>query len=384
MERVIPAEVAGDVASIVESNNRFVFDIYGAVRGQPGNLFLSPYSMSTAFAMCYAGARTQTAEEMAQVFHFDLPQNTLHPAFGALQQSLDRGTSIGGYELNVANRLWGQQGQPFVTDFLDVTRVHYGAEMEMVNFEADPEGIRNHINDWVMEKTKDRIEDLFPQGSISTVTRLVLANAIYFKGTWRTQFDVDDTRDADFTIAPGQRIRVPTMHMEEMVAPFADLADLTLLELPYEGKDLAMLLLLPTRTDGLADLEANLTTENLAAWTGALQEAEVAVALPRFSFTSDYNLIPPLQSLGMTLAFSDFADFTGIRASGGLTITGAFHKAFVKVDEVGTEAAAATGIVVGETSVGPGFEADHPFLFLIQDKVTGSILFIGRVVDPSA
>jgi serpin B len=382
-ERAVPADLAGEVARVVDANSRFAFDIYRVVRETPGNLFLSPYSISTAFAMVYAGARGETEAEIARVFHFDALQDSLHAAFGALQGSLDRGVNLGGYEVRVANRLWGQNGQPFRQPFLDVTREDYGAEMEVVDFARDPESVRAHINGWVLDRTAGRIEDLFPPRSITESTRLVLANAIYFKGKWQHPFDPADTHASEFTLSSGQRVPVPTMHMLDTLA-LAQPNGLSVLALPYGGGDLDMLLLLPASADGLEALEASLSLESLDDWSWRLATTPVEVALPRFGFTSEFSLIDPLSRMGMPVAFGGDADFTGIRETGGLGITGAMHKAFVQVNEEGTEAAAATGVVVGETSapVWPRFIADHPFLFLIRDRVTGSLLFLGRVADP--
>jgi serpin B len=333
--------------------------------------------------MVHAGARGSTAEEIGRVFHFDARQDSLHPAFGALQRSLDRGVSLGGYRISIANRLWGQRGEAFQPEFLDLTRKHYDAEMEIVDFRSNPDAVRVHINDWVANQTEGRIEDLFPEGSISDRSRLVLANAIYFKGSWQYRFNPDDTRDGNFALPQNRRDTVPMMRMLATL-PFAQPPGLSVLALPYAGKDLEMVLLLPNEADGLGSLERSFSSDAVVAWTQGTREVEVQVAVPRFSFTSAITLGEVLGRMGMPTAFSDAADFTGIRASGGLKISEAFHQAFILVNEEGTEAAAATGVDMGETSlpVFPEFIADHPFLFLIRDRVTGSILFLGRVENP--
>jgi serpin B len=379
--RKLAPEIEADAQALVEGNNRFAFDLYSQLRTQTGNLFLSPYSVSTAFGMASAGAAGQTQEEMTRVLHFP-PQEKLHPTFGALQRSLDRGTQCGGYELRIANRAWGQSGFPFVQAFLDVTREHYGAEMQQADFQHGAEAARQVINGWVEQQTNSKIRDLFPAGSIDQNTRLVLANAIYFKGLWARQFDRSQTTDAAFHLSASEVVSVPTMRREDKFR-LARAEGVQMLELPYKGEDLSMLILLPDRIDGLADLEAGLSPERLRALLDGLSEHEVPVKLPRFKIASKFELPRVLSTMGMPSAFAPGeADFSAMDGRRDLYISAAYHQAFVEVNEEGTEAAAATGIGVGITSVPPSFTADHPFLFLIRDNVTGSILFLGRVADP--
>jgi serine protease inhibitor len=384
-ERQLAPAVAADAMPLVEANNRFAFELYARLKDQGGNLFVSPFSISTAFGMTYAGAAGRTAEEMASVFHFPLPQERLHPTFGALVRSLDRGIALGGYELRVANRTWGQQGFPFRDEFVRITRDDYGAEMQQADFEGDPETARTNVNAWVAERTHDRIRDLFPQGTIDTYTRLVLANAIYFKGLWATQFDRAKTQDAPFYLSATEYALVPTMKREDK-ARLAPLSGATMLELPYRGGDLSMLVVLPHRFDGLPELEAWLTPEALRDAIAALEETPgaIPIALPRFRIESKFMLGRTLSDMGMPAAFqAGAADFSGIDGRQDLHISAAIHQSFVEVNEEGTEAAAATGISVGATSLPPvSFVANHPFLFVIHDNVTGSILFMGRLADP--
>jgi len=383
-ERQLAPQVAADAVPLVEANNRFAFDLYARLRDQGGNLFLSPFSVSTAFGMTYAGAAGQTAEEMANVFHFPLPQERLHPTFGALVKSLDRGIALGGYELRLANRTWGQRGFPFRDEFVRITREDYGAELQQADFAGDAETARRTINAWVAERTKDRIRDLFPQGTIDGYTRLVLANAIYFKGLWATQFDRAKTQDALFYLSATNAVSVPTMKREGK-ARIAWLSSAAMLELPYKGGDLSMLIVLPHRFDGFPELETSLTSEALRDAIAALKETpgEIPIAIPRFRIESKFMLGRTLSDMGMPSAFSDAADFSGIDGRRDLHIAAAIHQSFVEVNEEGTEAAAATGVSVGITSLPPmSFIANHPFLFVIHDNVTGSILFMGRVTDP--
>ena len=378
--RQIPAEITADLGPVVEGNTAFACDLYALLRTEPGNLFLSPYSISTALAMTWAGARTRTEAEMAAVLHFTLPQERLHPTFGALQRSLEKGASLGGYQLKIANRLWGQEGYPWLQPFLDVTRLNYGAELVPLDFAGAPEPSRLVINEWVEEKTEGRIEDLIAEGLIDPSTVLVLTNAIYFKGSWYSRFPDDQTRDAEFFVRPGETRSVPMM---TQVGTFghATLDGTQLLALPYVGKDITMIIMLPQTPGGLPELEARLTPDNLARWLAACKESELSVSLPRFRVTSEFSLKDQLAALGMPSAFNG-ADFSGMATGRDLEISEVVHKAFVEVNEEGTEAAAATAVIIRETSAPPEFRADHPFLFLIRDEVTGSVLFLGRVVEP--
>ncbi len=384
IERQLPADVAPDASDVVQAGNAFALDLYGELAKKDGNLFLSPFSIHTAFAMLYAGARGETETQMADVMGYSLDQAKLQDAFHALLVSLDRGTEFGGYRLDVANRLWGQTGYQFLDEYLTVTREKYLAPLAELDFEADPEAARTVINQWVEEQTENLIKNLMPQGSINAMTRLVLTNAIYFKGTWETQFDPDDTQDGPFWTAPGVSITVPTMTRDDTVR-IGHGEDLMVLELPYTGRDLSMFVFLPDAVDGLPALEQRLTPENLDAWMQSVADTKMRMTLPRFEVESFFNLNGALADLGMPDVFSPGqADLSGINGARNLFVQAAVHKAFIKVNEEGTEAAAATGISVGITSVPTQFLANHPFLFLIRDNVTGSILFLGRVVDPTA
>lgn len=374
-----------DLATAAQGNNRFALDLYARLRKQSGNLFVSPYSISSAFGMVVAGAAGQTRDEMVKVFHFTLPPDRLHPALGDLKKSLDRGAGSGDYELAIANRMWGQKGFPFLSEFREVTHAQYGAELEEADFQTDPDAARTHINAWIAGQTKDRIRDLFPPGSLGRASRLVLANAIYFKGQWALQFKKAATVDRTFHLSRADSVMVPTMSQEDTFG-LVDDEDLQVLEMPYRGKNLAMLILLPRRRDGLVQLEANLSLERLESWRSGLTTRKVLVRLPRFTFSSKFTLPEMLAAMGMPSAFNaEHADFSGMDGKRDLFISSAIHQAFVEVNEEGTEAAAATGIGMVTTSMPvapPVFIADHPFLIAIVDRATGSILFLGRVMDP--
>lgn len=381
--RRLPEPVHVEAAQVVEGNNAFALDLYRQLRSEPGNLFLSPFSISTAFAMTYAGARGATEREMSEVLHFPLDQERLHPVFHELLNSLNTGVGLEGYRLDVANRLWGQTGFGFLPAYLTLTRDLYEAGLETVDFLRETEVARTRINAWVEEKTQQKIKNLIPMGVLSPATVLVLTNAIYFKGQWQSQFDSRLTRDDLFHVSAARTVTVPLMHRKAEVGT-ARAPGVELLELPYRGRDLSMLILLPEAMDGLPALEESLTPANLALWRGLLHSEELDVYLPRFTVTSFFSLKETLARMGMSTAFSAAADFSGMNGERNLFIQDALHKAFVNVNEEGTEAAAATAVIVGRTSVPGQFRADHPFLFLIRDNVTESILFLGRVVDPTA
>ncbi len=380
---------APEAIAVARDATAFAFDLYARLRAaQSGNLFFSPQSISTALAMTYAGARGDTAAEMARTLRFSLPQDRLPAAYAALLRALDPGATPG-YRLSTANRLWAQRGEPFRDEFLAVTRRDYGAEVGLVDFKVEPEAARGEINAWVAKQTEDKIRDLMPAGSITTLTRLVLANAIYFRGDWAQQFAKSATSEQPFHVAADRTVPVPLM-FAKIRAGFAARPDakLTVAALPYKGDGLTMLVLLPDAVDGLAALEAALTAENVARWTADLPRQEVLVYLPRFSVESSFGLVPTLSAMGMALPFSEDADFSGMNGRRDLSISAVVHKARVDVDEQGTEAAAATGVAVGIRAAlpvePPTFRADRPFVFLLRHEATGAILFVGRVVNPKA
>ena len=382
------ARMGTDVSAVVEGNNRFALDLYARLRAdQPGNLFFSPGSLSTALAMTYAGAKGETASQMAKVLHFTLPQEKLHPAFASLNRTWNPDGNGRGFRLSVANRLWGQEGFHFLPEFLAITREDYGAELAQVDLRGQTEKARQQINAWVEEQTQGKIRDLIPPGALDSLSRLVLTNAIYFKGDWTKPFEKRATKDTPFHVTSRQTLDVPMMYQEDRF-PFWAGEGLKILELPYGTGDLSMLVLLPDRIEGLADLEARMTDGTLARWLSGPRREKVRVYLPRFKLTSQFQLADVLKAMGMPLAFTpDRADFSGMDGQRDLFVSAVIHQAYVDVNEEGTEAAAATGIAVAATAVmvpkePPVFRADHPFLFLIRENRTGSILFLGRLVNP--
>jgi serpin B len=372
--------------AVTKGNNQFALDLYGKLRAREGNLFFSPFSISTALGMTYGGARGQTAAEMASTLHFDANQNRLHAGFAALIADLNRGNpKKRGYELSTANALWVQKNLGLLPDFLNLTRDSYHAGLNEVDFQQATEAARKIINAWVEDKTQRKIKDLLHPGIISADTRLVLTNAIYFKGLWLSQFNKKVTRDEMFKTAGSSPVKTPMMHQKARFN-YMQGDGFQALELPYQGKDLTMIVFLPDKTDGLADFERKLTEPQQKQWLSRLRSEEVQVALPRFKMTAEFNLNQTLRSLGMRQAFvPGGADFSGISGSGrNLFIQAVVHKAFVDVNEEGTEAAAATGVAIALTSLPQSklFRADHPFVFLIRDNRSGFILFMGRMSRP--
>lgn len=376
-----------DQTAIVEGNNAFALALYAQLLKQDGNLFFSPESISTAFAMAYSGARGSTASEMATTLHFTLPPDRLHPAMGELLKNLNAAHQ--GYQLHIADALWAEKDYTFLDDFLKLTASNYGAGFNRVDFKGAPESVRSIINQWVEQKTENKIKDLLPPGAINSATRLVLTNAVYFKGDWETQFDKASTQDEDFHLSPAQTIKAPLMHLQGRFSYFSS-GSFQALNIPYKSRELSMIVFLPNDAGGLPALEQSFTPANAQKWLSQLQPvSKVILALPKFKMTQQFELGGALGAMSMALAFDRMAaDFSGMTGKRDLWISAAIHKAFVDVNEEGTEAAAATGIVMRSMAVmreSPPivFRADHPFLFLIRDNRSGGILFMGRVADPT-
>jgi serpin B len=378
--------MTAELRSVADSNNEFAVALKKRLNSRAGNQFFSPASISTALAMVYAGTAGETRQQMAAALHLELAGESLQDGYAALGKLLNRDNAD--YRLKMANRLWGARNYPFQPPFLATTREKYGAELAQLDFAAS-EQARDTINTWVAEQTNDKIQNLIPPGLLNELTRLVLTNAIYFKGSWDEQFRKNQTRDEPFHLAKGTPINVPTLHQSHDFGYFETDA-VQVLQLPYAGNDLSMVVVLPKQVDGLAAVEAKLSAADLGKWVTATEYRKVRVSLPKFKLTSEFQLGETLQALGMELAFSDAADLSGISSAEGLKISDVIHKAYVDVNEEGTEAAAATavGIVALSAPLEKDqpvvFQADHPFLFLIQDDRSGAILFLGRMADPTA
>ncbi len=375
-----------DKAPVVQGNTEFALSLYAQLRSQEGNLFFSPLSLSTALAMTYAGARGQTAAQMATVLHFPADQQRLHQVFANLSKEFHADSETQGYQLHVANALWGQKGYRFRKDFLATTKTYYGAGLNEVDFQTATEEARRTINAWVEQQTKDKIKELIPPGALDALTRLVLTNAIYFKGDWLSPFMKPLTKDEVFQVPADQQVSVPMMNQTGFFKYF-DEGNFQTLELPYVGSQLSMVVFLPKKVDGLAEFEQSLTAQNLTQWLPQLQRHEVVVTLPKFKVTAEFVLNQILSKMGMPLAFSGAADFSGMSEEKALDLSAVIHKAYVDVNEEGTEAAAATAVTIVGASLGPPpaiFHADHPFVFLIRDNSSGSILFLGRLAQPQS
>lgn len=377
--------------ALAAANADFDFAMYGALRSKPGNLFFSPPSMRQALGIAYLGARGSTATEMSSALHFDADR--AKSAASAKDEIAGWQSARGESQLAIANRLWADQGFAMNADFLNLANGAYGSAVERVDFSHSPNPSRLTINAWVQKQTNDKIKDLLPPPSIDEDTRLVITNAIWFKGTWERTFDKKATRDAPFHVDRTTTVDVPTMHQTSTFG-YTSVPGAKILEMPYGKSDLAMDVILPDDATGLSKLEEKLTPSTFASWTSGLRQQKVVVAFPKVTFTWGGSVKPELKALGMKTAFaSGGADFSGVAsagaAGGNLYVSDVIHKAFVAIDEEGTEAAAATAVIMARESAAiepppVRFEADHPFVFVIRDVKRGRILFMGRVTNPRA
>ena len=395
--------VKEDVGAIVRGNNAFALELYSRLRDREGNIFFSPCSISLSLAMAYAGSGGDTAEQIAEALHFPGPDR-LHQAFSRLAADLSPAKGERqGTELRVANGLWAQKGRPFLESFVVLLKRYYRTMPGHADFLLEPEAARKGINAFVEEQTGGKIKEMLGPGTLDMATRLVLADAIYFRGRWQDRFERSETRNAPFMLAPDRKITVAMMsrngeynYMENEL--------LQAVELPYEGGRLSMVVLLPkgkggapfssSLTDGagagvyagVGGIEKMLDLEHLKGWLEKMEKREVTVYLPRFRADCGIDLKAPLMSLGIRDAFdsvrADFSGMDGRKGEEGLYLSLALHRASVRVDEEGTEASAATVMSMKIRGMPPVFRADHPFLFLIRDNHTGCILFMGRVVEP--
>jgi len=408
-----PEKPTGEALELAKSNNTFAWDLYGRLSDAEGNLFFSPSSIHAALTMTLAGAHGETAEQMYEALALPMevqnvlgrpgretqvhpemlpparwPNEWLHGGYANLLANL-AAPEDGGYELQVANALWGQEGYPWRDDFLTLLKSSYSAGLEQVDFAGDTEAPRQAINTWVEAQTNEKIKDLLAKGTLGPLTKLVLTNAIYFKGKWDQPFKAEHTHDEPFHLTADKTVDVPMMHQNKRFA-YTETELAQLLSLPYGGKDVSMVVVLPKAVDGLAAVEQDVIANGLDEPLSQLRKTKVNVALPKFQMTWDQELSKVLVAMGMTDAFdSSKADFSGMSDQARqdqLHIGLVVHKAFVGVDEEGTEAAAATAVAVRTTAMPSPpkeFRADHPFLFVIRHDKTGAILFVGRVANPA-
>ena len=386
-----PSVASSDVEALVAANSTFALDLLHEIGSAGGNLFYSPYSISSALAMAYAGAKGETESQISDVLRFPLDQEELHPAFNWIDLALNERGEIEppyegeGFELSVVNAAWGQRGYSFLRSYLDTLAVNYGSGLRLVDFIEDPERSRETINDWVSDETNERIVDLLPSGSIDAAVRLVLTNAVYFNAPWLKPFDPEETATETFEPLEGGTVDVPMMHQVETFG-YASWNGGQAVELSYNGETLSMVLFVPD-LGAYETFEAGLDLGLYGEIVDALEPREVDLRFPKFEFSYDISLVDPLKALGMTDPFTGAADFSGIDGTRDLFISGVRHKTWVSVDEAGTEAAAATAVIISLVYY-PGppvvLTVNRPFLFVIRDIPTGTILFVGRVVNPTA
>jgi serpin B len=385
----IPVKPGGDAAAAVTASNTFGMNLYQELRAEDGNLAYSPASISIALAMTYAGAKGETAQEMRTTLAFPDQADALHGGWATVMSRWQGAENV---QISVANRLFGDKKYTFEPGYLSLTKSRYGAPLEPVDFAGAPEAQRKHINDWVANKTNDLIKDLIPEDGVTSDTRMALVNAIYFKAKWLTPFDDKRTEEAAFA-APGGSVKVPMMSQTEHMK-YAEVDGVKIAERPYKNSSFAAMFVLPEKEDGLAELEKKLDAKLLDRWTTALESERVAMKLPRFKIEpkAPVELEAVLLKMGMKTPFvRGKADFTGITnppsPADRLFIEQVYHKAFVSMDEAGTEAAAATAVMMGRAGGKPSepksFEADRPFLFFVRDAKTGLVMFAGRVLDPT-
>ena len=392
------------VADTVKKNNEFAWKLFGLsdVGGMVQNAFVSPWSISSALVMTYEGAKGTTAQEMAKAMRFSTDEMARRTSFAKIANTIN--TPSANYELNTANALWAQKDFTFLPTYFDTVGKYYGGKVTNLDFKQNTEGSRVTINTWVEKQTKDKIKDLLPKGAITPDTRLVLTNAVYFKGMWAEAFKKENTQEEDFNTefqvqcikAPCypilRPVKVSMMHKTEKFDYFED-ANVQVISMPYKGNELSMIVFLPKLVNKhYVNLTEKFSAD--ASYPAKIMNSfdfgKVIVSLPKFKFEKGLSLVPSLQQLGMNEPFTDKADFSGMNGEKGLAITDVIHKAFIDVNEEGTEAAAATGVIVGVTSMPmdpkpiPEFRADHPFIFVIQENSTGQILFMGKVNDPTA
>ena len=382
----IKAEENIMIKNIARDNTLFALDLYNQLKMTDGNLFFSPFSIFTALAMTWAGARENTAVQMAETLHFTEKPAQFHRAIGDLISQLNAVQKETDVELSIANAIWAQKGYQFLDEFFRIVQQSYQADLKQVDFSSAAESARQAINTWVEQQTNEKIKDLLPPKVLNALTRLVLVNAIYFKGFWDNQFKSRDTREMEFWLLTEIAVKVPMMHQEHQFGYWEN-DWLQIIEMPYKEESLSLIVLLPKEKTGITDLEQKLNFENMMAWQSRLRKRKVIVFFPKFKIESQFSLGQTLALMGMPDAFDpELADFSAMVGQKELYISAVIHKAFLEVNEEGSEAAAATGVVVSVTSIAPSppiFKADHPFVFFIRDNKSQSILFLGRVLNPA-
>ena len=386
-KKIIPVKLADDknytaekLNSLVDSLNKFSFDFYHNIsENKNENIFFSPYSIFVALSMAYEGARGNTSVQMYNLLNFFKNDSATQGSFAKIYNLLNQKQT--GYKINTANAFWIQQNYPFLSEYINLLQNYYMAEANELDFSKNVEAAKI-INSWIENQTNGKIKDMIDPGALSEFTRLVLTNAIYFKGLWENPFDPKYTSQADFNINSSETIKVDIMSLSDSTFNYTETDDLQILKLPYQGNDLSMLVILP-KENNVSIIDSLLNTVNIKNWNSSLYEIKINVDLPKFKFKTEYNLNNILTKMGMIDAFSgDYADFSGMDGTKNLFISDILHKAYVEVNEEGTEAAAATAVIITTGMTTTTFNADHPFVFLIQHEGTGAILFMGKIMNP--
>ncbi len=378
-----------NINPVVDANNQFSIDLYSEYKLEEGNIFFSPYSISTALAMTYEGAEGQTKEEMASVLHYPANKTILKEVNLGLYQSINTGNNE--YTLKTANALWGQKDYNFKDSYIQDIETYYKGHLTNLDFINNPTPSADEINTWCDKETNGKIDKIISPELISIDTKLILTNAIYFKGEWKNGFDSDLTVKRDFYASENKTVEVDMMFMGEEKFSYTEDENVQVLEMSYKGEDISMIIILP-KENNLTKIENSLTLEKINDWKSKLSNEEIyELYIPKLKFDKEYKMKDKLSEMGMGTAFSDYADFSGMNAEGktGLKISQIIHKSYIEMDEKGTEAAAATAVVTEDfAAMDPDpnaiiFNANHPFIFIIQDKETGTILFMGRFSNPT-
>ncbi|MCD6336620.1 MAG: serpin family protein, partial [Candidatus Marinimicrobia bacterium] len=374
---------------IVTGLNNFSFDLYHFLNtGAPSNIFYSPLSISSALAMTYAGAKGETAGQMQSTLHYGPQVDLFHSQYGAMIDSLSSKKGQD-FEMNIANAIWVQDQFKLKDYYVETVKKNYNSEVRSMDFVGQPEASRDTINYWVEKKTAGKIQDLIPVGTIDGMTRMILTNAVYFNAEWANKFNKKLTNQDKFYCLNNKVIQTEMMYQRHHHA-ISQTKDYTILEIPYEGYEYSMLIILPKENNGLVDLVKDISADDIIAHDKNKKHEDVLVYIPKFKMETDYELKEPLSALGMSAAFSANADFSNMTGGKDLMISSVIHKAFIDVDEEKTEAAAATGVVMKLTSMAPSpkapleFRADHPFMFVIRCKNDNAILFIGQLINPES
>jgi len=376
--------------AIANNNNIFAFKLYNELKAEKPdqNLFFSPFSISTALAMTYAGARGETEKQISQTLCFSINQNTFHENFSSLINEIEKDT-VGGTKLTIANSLWAQKDFKFLYSFFDLVEKHYDAILKNVDFRnyAEREKARKELNSWVEQKTNDKIKELVKEKDIDEYTRLILVNAIYFKSTWEKAFDSTRTKkDELFNVSSNNTVKVDMMHNNEARVKYYENEEMQVVEIPYKNDSLSMVIFLPKKMDGINEFEKSLNNETYLKTLKSLLPNDIDLYIPKFTTKFDFKLDSALKNMGMPIAFdASKADFSGMTGRKDLYISHVLHQAYINVNESGTEATAATAVIMNMTSAlmyPKVFKADHSFIYLIKDNATGSILFMGKIMNP--